>query len=125
MRPAARLPLLVGIAVALVVGGLLTGLHHTARLIVPPRTAIKAALHGPEASQVLADAHWDRITVTPIDNQLEHVSFLSHGQLVAEAAIDRAGQVVSREGRHDAGPVRKLGRLRAGRAGRPVRCCSC
>ena len=95
IRPAARLPLLVGILVALVVGGLLTALHHTARLIVPPRTAIGAALHGPEASQVLPKTHWDRITVTPIDNQLEHVSFLSHGQLVAEAAVDRAGQVVS------------------------------
>jgi hypothetical protein len=52
-------------------------------------------MHGPEASQVLPHVHWDRIAVTPIDNQLEHVSFLAHGQLVAEAAIDRAGHVAS------------------------------
>lgn len=91
----ARLPLLVGVVVAVVVGGLLTSMHHTARLLVAPRVAISAALHGPEASQVLRHAHWDRVVVTPIDSQLEHVSFLSHGQLVAEAAINRAGQVVS------------------------------
>ncbi len=91
----ARLPLLAGIAVTLVLGGLLTGLHHTARLLVPPRTAISAALHGPQAAKALTGVHWDRIEVTPIDNQLEHVSFLSHGQLVAEAAVDRAGTVLS------------------------------
>jgi Glycosyltransferase family 87 len=91
----ARLPLLVGVLVALVVGGLLTSMHHTARLLVPSRVAINAALHGPEASQVLPRVHWDRVAVTPIDTELEHVSFLSHGQLVAEAAINRAGEVVS------------------------------
>src|SRR5207248_2325788 len=76
-------------------GVLVTVSHHTARLIVPRRTAITAALHGPEASQVLPRVHWDRVAVTPIDNQLEHVSFLSQGQLVAEAAIDRNGRVAS------------------------------
>jgi hypothetical protein len=95
MASSARLPLVVGIVVALVAGGLLTGMHHTARLIVSPRVAINAALHGPEASQVLPHVHWDRVAVTPIDTQLEHVSFLSHGQLVAEAAIDPAGHVAS------------------------------
>ncbi len=91
----ARLPLVAGIVVALVMGGLLTTMHHTQRLIVPPRIAITAAMHGPEASQVLPHVHWDRVAVTPIDNQLEHVSFLFRGQLVAEAAIDPAGHVAS------------------------------
>jgi glycosyl transferase family 87 len=88
-------PLVVAIVVAVVGGGLLTSMHHTARLLVPARTAINAALHAPESARVLAGAHWNRVTVTPIDDQLEHVSFLDHGQLVAEAAIDRTGGVAS------------------------------
>lgn len=88
-------PLVVAIVVAVVGGGLLTFLHHTARMLVPPRTAINAALHAPQSAHVLAGVHWNRVTVTPIDDQLEHVSFLAHGQLVAEAAIDRAGRVAS------------------------------
>lgn len=87
--------LAVGIAVAVITGALLTAFHHPARLIVAPKTAIAAAMHGPLASQVLPTAHWNRVTVTPIDNQLEHVSFLDDGQLVAEAAIDRTGHVAS------------------------------
>jgi hypothetical protein len=94
-RAGAWLPVIAGILVAVLMGGLLTARHHTARLIVPSRVAIRAAMHAPEASQVLPRVHWDRVAVTPIDTQLEHVSFLSHGQLVAEAAIDRGGQVVS------------------------------
>ena len=94
-RAGARLPLIVGILAAVVTGGLLTARHHTARLIVPPQVAIHAAMHAPEASQVLPHVHWDRVAVTPIDSQLEHVSFLSHGQLVAEAAIDPGGRAVS------------------------------
>ena len=88
-------PLVVAIVVAVVGGGLLTSMHHTARLLVPARTAINAALHAPQSARVLAGAHWNRVTVTPIDDQLEHVSFLDHGQLVAEAAIDRSGGVAS------------------------------
>ena len=94
-RSRRTLPLAVGLAVALIGGGLLTAFHHTAHLLVPPRAAINAALHGPEASQVLPHVRWNRVTVTPIDSQLEHVSFLAHGQLVAEAAVDRSGHVVS------------------------------
>src|SRR5947209_3140855 len=90
-RPRRTVPLVIGVAVALIAGVLLAGHHHTARLLVPPRTAISVALHGPQSSRVLAHAHWNRVAVTPIDNQLEHVSFLDHGQLVAEAAIDRSG----------------------------------
>jgi hypothetical protein len=88
-------PLVVAVVVAVVGGALLTSMHHTARLVVPPRTAIQAALHAPQAARVLEGAHWDRVTVTPIDDELEHVSFLDHGQLVAEAAIYRSGQVAS------------------------------
>lgn len=87
--------LFVAIAVAVLGGGLLTSLHHTARLLVPARTAIDAALHAPQSARVLAGAHWNRVAVTPIDDQLEHVSFLDRGQLVAEAAIDRTGAVAS------------------------------
>jgi hypothetical protein len=94
-RAGSRLPLIVGILAALLMGGLLTSRHHTARLIVPSQVAINAARNAPEASQVLPHVRWNRIAVTPIDSQLEHVSFLSHGQLVAEAAVDRSGQVVS------------------------------
>ena len=40
-------------------------------------------------------SHWNRITVTAIDQNLVHVSFLAHGQLVADAAVDRHGRVLS------------------------------
>jgi hypothetical protein len=102
-RPGRMVPLAIGVTLTLIAGGLLAGLHHTARLVVPPRVAIRAALHGPLASQVLRRVHWNHVTVTPIDNQLEHVSFLAHGQLVAEAAIDRSGHVASEK--DDAMPV--------------------
>jgi hypothetical protein len=94
-RVGAKLPPIVGILVTLAMGGLLTARHHTAHLLVPSHVAIDAALHAPEAPQVLTGVGWNRVAVTPIDNQLEHVSFLSRGQLVAEAAVDRRGQVVS------------------------------
>jgi hypothetical protein len=94
-RPRRCVALIVGLAMAVVGGVLLTGFHHTQRLLVPPRVAISAALRAPEAAHVLAGVRWNRVTVTPIDTQLEHVSFLLDGQLVAEAAIDRHGAVAS------------------------------
>jgi hypothetical protein len=69
--------------------------HHQARPAVAPRIAIAAAMRDPAVARARAGSHWDRVTVTAIDEHLVHVSFLAHGQLVAEAAIDRTGHVVS------------------------------
>jgi Glycosyltransferase family 87 len=89
------LPLVAGVLVALLAGAVLTATHHDARMAVAPRVAIDAVLRDPAAIRVRAGSHWNRITVTPVDQTLVHVSFLRHGQLVAEAAVDRAAHVLS------------------------------
>ncbi len=89
------LPLAAGVLVALLAGTALTVTHHDPRTAVAPRLAIRAVLRDPAAVQARAGSHWNRITVTAIDPTLVHVSFLAHGQLVADAAVNRAGQVLS------------------------------
>jgi hypothetical protein len=89
------LPLAVGVLVALFCGVALTVTHHKTPMAVAPRVAIRAVLRNPGAVQARAGSHWNRITVTAIDNTLVHVSFLTHGQLVADAAVNRAGKVLS------------------------------
>ncbi len=89
------LPLAVGVLVALFCGVALTVTHHKTPMAVAPRVAIRAVLRNPGAVQARAGSHWNRITVTAIDNTLVHVSFLAHGQLVADAAVNRAGKVLS------------------------------
>lgn len=89
------LPVIVGLAVALLAGVTLSLSHHQARPAVAPRVAIAAALRDPAVARARAGSHWNRITVTAIDDKLVHVSFLARGQLVAEAAVDRTGRVLS------------------------------
>ena len=94
-RPRNVVPLVAGVLVALVAGAVLTVGHHDARMAVAPRVAIAAALRDPAVARARAGSHWNQITATAIDNTLVHVSFLAHGQLVAEAAVNRHGQVLS------------------------------
>ncbi len=89
------LPLLAGVLVALLAGAALTVTHHDARMAVAPRVAIRAALRNPAVTRARAGSHWNQITATAIDQNLVHVSFLAHGQLVAEAAVNRHGDVLS------------------------------
>ena len=89
------LPPAVGVVVAVVAGVGMAVTHRDSRMVVPPRVAIAAALRDPAMAQARAGADWNRITVTAIDGNLEHVSFLAHGQLVAEAAVNRAVDVLS------------------------------
>jgi len=94
-RPRKVVPLAAGVLVALLAGVVLTIGHHDARTAVAPRVAIAAALRSPRVTHARAGAHWTQITATAIDDNLVHVSFLAHGQLVAEAAVNRYGQVLS------------------------------
>jgi hypothetical protein len=94
-RPRNVVPLVAGVLVALVAGAVLTVGHHDARMAVAPRVAIAAAMRDPAVARARAGSHWNQITATAIDNTLVHVSFLAHGQLVAEAAVNRYGQVLS------------------------------
>jgi hypothetical protein len=81
--------------VALLAAVALSITHHQPRPAIAPRIAIAAALRDPAVTRVRAGSHWDRITVTALDDKLVHVSFLAHGQLVAEAAMDGTGHVLS------------------------------
>jgi hypothetical protein len=93
-------PLLAGLVVALVAGLALTVTHHSPRPVVPPRTAIAAALRDPRLQQVLAGSHWTRIETHPIDARLEQVSFWAGAQIVAEAAVDRSARVSAAADHH-------------------------
>jgi Glycosyltransferase family 87 len=93
--PRRALPLVAGIVVALLAGVLMTVTHHPARPSVAPRVAVAAAMRDPKVAAARAGSHWNQVTVTAIDSHLVHVSFLAKGQLVAEAAVDRTGHVLS------------------------------
>ena len=94
-RPRRVVPLAVGVLVALLAGVALTISHHDAPMAVARGVAIAAALRDPAVAHARAGSHWNQITATAIDNTLVHVSFLAHGQLVAEAAVNRYGHVLS------------------------------
>jgi Glycosyltransferase family 87 len=94
-RPRKVVPLAVGVLVALLAGAVLTVGHHEARTAVAPRIAVAAAMRDPAVAHARAGSHWNQVTVTAIDDTLVHVSFLAHGQLVAEAAVNRNGHVLS------------------------------
>ena len=87
--------LAAGVVVALLAGVVLTLSHHDPRPSVAPHVAIRAAMNDPAVAAVRADSHWNKVTVTAIDSNLVHVSFLANGQLVAEAAVNRSGHVLS------------------------------
>jgi hypothetical protein len=98
-RPRPRLarisPLVAGVLFALVAAIALSARHHEPRPLVPRSVAIRDALQSPMTKSVLAGAHWDRITVNSLDDQLEHISFFNGGQLEVEVALNRGGTVVS------------------------------
>jgi hypothetical protein len=89
-RARAGSPLIAGVAVALVAALALTLTHHQARPAVAPRLAIAAARHDAQTAHVLSGAHWNRITVTALDDQLDQVTFFAGGRLVETVAVDRS-----------------------------------
>jgi len=93
--PRRALPLVAGVAVAVLAGLALAVSHHAARPAVAPRVAVAAAMRDSTVARDREGSHWDQVTVTAIDAHLVHVSFLANGQLVAEAAVDRSGHVLS------------------------------
>ncbi|HTX09279.1 MAG TPA: glycosyltransferase 87 family protein [Solirubrobacteraceae bacterium] len=89
-RVRAAPPLVAGVVVALLAGVLLTVTHRQPRPVVAPPIAIRAALHDPTTAGVLAHAHWNRIKVDALDDQLDQVTFLAGGRLVDTVAVDRS-----------------------------------
>jgi Glycosyltransferase family 87 len=96
-------PLIAGIAVASVAGLVLTVTHRSPRLSVAPRVAIRAALRDPPTARVLAGEHWNRVTVSALDDQLDQVTFFAGGRLLEMVAVDRALRV--QPGRDGTQPV--------------------
>ncbi len=89
------MPLAAGIVVALLAAVALSSTHRTLRPVLAPRLAIRAALHDARMQRALAGTHWTRVETNPIDAQLERVSFWSHSQIVAEAAVEHDGRVAA------------------------------
>ena len=102
-RAGAASPLIAGVAVAVVAGLILTVTHRQPRPAVAPRTAIRAALRDPTTARVLRHAHWNRITVGALDDQLDQVTFFAGGRLVETVAVDRSLRV--QPGRDGSQPV--------------------
>jgi len=62
-------------------------------LPLAPKVAIRDALRDPHVKRGLSRYHWDSVAVTPVDSQLERVSFSSGHRVVAEIAVRRDGSV--------------------------------
>ena len=90
-----RLPLAAGIVVALLAAVAIILTHRPQRLAVQRGVAVRAAMRDPTVAEARAGSHWNEVTVTAIDDHLVYVGFLANGQLVAEAAVDRTGHVLS------------------------------
>ena len=93
-RPALLVALLVFAVVAVAAGYF----QHEARLALPRRAAISAALRSPLTARALSGAHWSSLTVSPVDQRLTRVSFFQGGQIVAQVGVNRTGKVLLQEG---------------------------
>jgi hypothetical protein len=92
-------PALSGALVVFVVGVLALGLtQRTTPLPLARGRAIQAVEHSPLAARILAGSRFTSVSVTPLDSDLDRVSFFDHGQIVAQAAVRRDGVVTHGEG---------------------------
>lgn len=89
-RPAcsAALAVLLGASFALTLA------HHVQTTPLPSGAAVHAVLHDRGSAALLRGAHWNQVTASGIDGQLERVSFTAGGRIVAQFAVDRSGHVV-------------------------------
>ena len=100
--PAAGRPSLFVAMLAILAGGLLTATRRDC-------AAGAAACRDPHRPQFRASSRalpsgWNHVTATPLDDQLEHVSFWTGGQLVAEAAVNGRDRAVGWRARDEPVP---------------------
>jgi hypothetical protein len=88
-RPALIVALAVFVAAG--VGAELT--HGQASLPLPSRIAIRDALRDSRTATDLRNVRWTRVTTSPVDRQLERVSFYAGPRIVAEVAVRSDGTV--------------------------------
>jgi len=96
-RPRRRTAIVAGLVVTALAGLALTALHRTPRPAVPPRVAIHAALANPGTAQALAGSHWNRVSASPLDGELERVDFWDSSQIQVGVAVDAHRQVVQEQ----------------------------
>jgi Glycosyltransferase family 87 len=84
---------LSAVAVLLVASVGLVVSHHATRQPLHASTAIGDALHSREVVQALARTHWTSASASPLDGQLERVSFSAGAKTVAEVAVRADGTV--------------------------------
>jgi hypothetical protein len=84
--------LAIWLLVAIVATVALAATHHRPATVLPQRSAVQAALTRPQIQQAIQGAHW-RAESTPVDSNLDRVSFFAGGRILAEAAVQRNRQV--------------------------------
>ena len=90
-----RRPALAAALLVFVLGALGMGLtRHTVRPPLPRAQAVAVALKSARVDRVLRRHRWDRIEVSAVDDQLDRVTFLQGGQVVAEVAVKRDHSIV-------------------------------
>ena len=89
-----RLSVLGGLLVTLVAWAALTATHKSLRAPVPPQRAIAAARQDPIVQGALRGVRGGvDAAATPVDSQMERVTFTSAGRILAEIAVYRSGAV--------------------------------
>jgi len=87
-----RVPILAGLAAALVALPLLIAGDDDFRYGLAARNAERAALRSDEVRSHLRGRRQTRVEVTPLDAELQRVSFFDGQRLVLDAAVDESGR---------------------------------
>lgn len=68
-------------------------MHSGTKLPLASKTAVRDALRNRTVTRNLRGVHWTRVSVSPVDAQLERVSFYAGPRIVAEVAMHPDGSV--------------------------------
>jgi hypothetical protein len=68
-------------------------MHRAPRAPMPAARAMQLAVRDPLTAKIIRGLRYDRVTATPVDSQVERVSFFSGPRIVAEVAVRRDGMV--------------------------------
>jgi len=104
-RPGRYPATIVALLVLIVAAPVLTVTHRAPKQPLAAHAAIRDALRSPIVVAALAGTHWGSAEASPLDGQLERVSFFAGGREVAQAAVRADGTVDQVEGlAHEAIP---------------------
>jgi hypothetical protein len=85
---------LVALAVAAIAATALSLTRHPLHASMSAGAAVRTAMSNPGLRGALSGTHWDRVTVSPVDDRIERVSFFGGGRILAEVSVARGGKVL-------------------------------